>query len=545
MNRYVKIAATGLVAGALFVGAAWAGVSLIPVDLSGSTQTQTTGALEQRLAEAARSVPAQAPDEGGATFQPGAGQVLAGAAKVSMEPRPEAYGGVWEKEGCETMGDDAGPETATHVADYRVRWPEKPGCIYMGGYGIGPMNAITKWTDPYGLWVRSVAIGDGTDTIVLTIVDGVYYFGEYVDMCDDCGFFDLAQELGGELQIDPDGFLFASTHSHTSPDFIGGWGGVPDWYMEQITDTIKQSVTEAVQDMRPGVIEAGEVLARNFNGERRDFYRSAEDNALSWFRIIDANTPNPQAPRAIATVGGYSAHPVTADEGPGVADGDFPGVFNTKMEERFGGIGLFFQAGFGNVSPRGNKVEMGEGLASLVPNAGEGDLITNPDVRSAQMFWDQPVTNSGLTALGVPGFFDRPFAQAPSQVAAGKNASRPCRSASGVTVNTAVSAARIGSLLITGAPGEIFSNYSNTVEEKNQGGVTFALSLVNDGLGYIMQSFETDHVGRQAVGFVGSAEVEQAGINQGLAEYEDAYSIDACFGDAALENTLALMGQLG
>ncbi len=114
-----------------------------------------------------------------------------------------------------------------------------------------------------------------------------------------------------------------------------------------------------------------------------------------------------------------------------------------------------------------------------------------------QTFWDQPVTNSGLTALGVPGFFDRPFAQAPSQVAAGKNSNKPCRSASSVTVNTAVSAAKVGSLWITGAPGETFSNFSNTIEEKNPDGVTMALSLVNDGLGYIMQSFETDHVGFQ------------------------------------------------
>ena len=539
MNRYFKIAATGLVAGALFVGAAWAGGGLIPVDLSGS-EGQATDAvsseLTKRLAARAESLPDEAGDGGVQILELKPGEVLAGASKVSMEPRPAEYDGIWETEGCETMGDDAPPD-ASHVPDFRVRWPENPNCIYMGGYGIGPMNAITKWTDPYGLWVRSVAIGDGTDTIVLTVIDGVYYFGDYVNMCDGCGFFDLAQELGGELQIDPDGFLFASTHSHTSPDFIGGWGGVPDWYMEQVADTIRQSVTEAVGAMEPGVIEMGDELARARNGERRDTYRSAEDNSLSWFRIIDATTANPQAPRAIATVGGFSAHPVTADEGPGIADGDFPGVFNSKVEERFGGIGLFFQAGFGNVSPRGNKVEMGEGLANLIPGAGEGTLISNPDVRSAQAFWDQPVTNSGLTALGVPGFFDRPFAQTPSQVAAGKNANKPCRSASSVTVNTAVSAAKVGPLWITGAPGEIFSNYSNTIEEKNPDGVTFALSLVNDGLGYIMQSFETDHGGRQALGFV-AGEIGQ------VVEYEDAYSIDHCFGDMALETTLGLLGGL-
>ncbi len=530
MNRYVKLATTALVVGSLSLSMAWAGSVLIPVDLSGSEE-QTATDLSEQLTTAQESLPIETVEDGGGfTLQPG--QVLAGASKVSTEPRPADYGGVWETEGCATMSGDAPPE-ATHVPDFRVRWPEKPNCIYMGGYGIGPMYPITKWTDPYGLGVRSVAIGDGTDTVVLTILDGVYYFGEYVNMCDGCGFFDLAAQLGQELAIDPDGFFFSSTHSHTSPDFIGGWGGVPDWYMRQVADAIRQSVREAVGSMRPGVIEMGEAFARPFNSERRDFYHSAEDNALSWFRIIDASTAASPAPKAIATVGGYSAHPVTADENSGIADADFPGVFNARVEERFGGTGLYFQAGFGNVSPRGNKVEMGNGLANLLPEPGGGTVITNPDVRSAQAFWDQPVTNSGLTALGVPGFFDRPFAQKPSSVSAGENANKQCQSASGITVTTAVSAAKIGPLTITGAPGEIFSNYSNTVEEKNQNGITMALSLVNDGLGYIIQSFETDHAGRQILGFAGE-----------VVEYEDAYSIDHCFGDEALETTLSLLGGL-
>jgi len=505
----LKALVTSLLVGMLSLGLAWAGVGILPIGSPG--------------VEAAADVP---------------GEVLAGAAKISLEPRPADYGGTWETEGCATFGDDA-LEALDHVADFRVKWPENPSCLYMGGYGIGPMNPITKWTDPYGLWARSVAIGDGDDTVVLTIVDGVYYFGEYRDMCDGCGFFDLAAELGEELDIDPAGFLFASTHSHTSPDFIGGWGGVPDWYFRQVADAIRQSVRDAVGGMRPAVVEMGEELARSFNAERRDFYRSAEESTLGWFRVLEAQEDGVYTcdedgcPEAIATVGSFAAHPVTADESSGIADADFPGVFNQRVEEEFGGVGLFFQTGLGNVSPRGNKVELGGGLAALVPDPGTGTLVANPDVRAKRAFWDQPVTNSGLTGLGLPGFFDRPFQQTPSTVSAGKGANKPCRSASAVTVRTAASAARIGPVLITGAPGEIFSNYSNTVEEKNPNGVTLSLALVNDGLGYIMQSFETDHVGRQVVGFVGE-----------VAEYEDAYSIDACFGDMALETTLGLLGEL-
>ena len=502
-RQLVIAAATG----ALLVAVAWGGASLAPV--------------------AAPNVADAAVDA--------APRFEVGAAKVSMRPDPAAYGGTWETEGCATMEEDADLATATHLADSRVRWPEKPGCIYMGGYGLGPMNPITTWNDEYGLWVRTVAISDGTDTAVLTILDGTSYFADYNSMCDDCGAVELGNELGQELGFDPAGFMLVSTHSHTAPDFIGGWGGVPDWYMEQIADAIRTSVRDAIATMQPAVIETGEVMARRYNNERRDFYRSAEDNAMSWLRAYVPATPpggRPSPAQTIATIGAYAAHPVTADESSGRADGDFPVVFDTRVEEAFGGVGLFLQTGLGNMSPRGSTEEMGNGLAALVPPVGAGQPLMDGDVRVARTFWDQPVTNSGLAALGSAGLFDRPFSQQPAAVVTGKNRLKPCTSTSPVSVNTSVSAIRVGELTITGAPGETFSNLANTVEEKAPG-VALPLAQVNDGLGYIIQSFETDHAGRQAVGFVGE-----------VAEYEDAYSLDHCFGDKVLEETLRLVGAI-
>ncbi|HEX2057859.1 MAG TPA: hypothetical protein VHI71_05770 [Actinomycetota bacterium] len=561
--------------GAMSVGLAWAGQGLVPV--GADAPLKDAGG---RTAPGLRQAPATpAADEGAPQLDLSSGQLLAGAAKVSLKPEPEKYGGTWETDldKCQNLPNPnpnpAGmQEGLMHVADFRVRWAENSNCIFMGGYGIGPMFPIVKWDDEYGLWSRSIAMSDGTDTVVLTLIDAVYWEAHYNNMCDGCGFIDLANKLAEETKLKPESFIFASTHSHTSPDFIGGWGGVPRWYMDQATDALETSAKLAVQSMQPAVLETGETIARQFNGERRDFYRSAEDDGFSWFRLVDADeqptpevcttppptetprpgfnpkptpTPTPictppNPGRAIATVGAYPAHPVTADESSGTGDADFPAVFAKRVEERFGGVGMFLQTGLGNMSPRGNKVEMGNGLAGLVPAIGSGTQVANPDVRVGRTFWNQPVTNVPLGSLGVAGFFDRTFNQTPAQVAEGKGAeNKKCRSASPVSVRTSVSAAKIGSLWITGGPGELFSNLTNTIEERNPNGVTLALGLVNDGLGYIVQSFETDHVGRQGVGFAGSAGPV------GLSEYEDAYSIDHCFGDATLEHTIRLLGALG
>ena len=61
-----------------------------------------------------------------------------------------------------------------------------------------------------------------------------------------------------------------------------------------------------------------------------------------------------------------------------------------------------------------------------------------------------------------------------------------------------------------------------------------ALGNANDGLGYILQSFEAFDEARQGIGFGGT----------NLTEYEDAYAIDGCFGDMVLETTLGLVAGL-
>jgi len=584
-RRIAKTLMTSFIVGVLSIGMAWAGAGLVPVSNDQKAPDGNGGVAGFVGTETADGEATATATYSPADLEPG--QILAGAAKVDLYPRPDDYkaefpDAYWERDQtkCEITSPGGVQAGATHVADFRVRWPENPDCLYMGGYGIGPMNAISTFDPVYGLWSRSIAMQDSSgDAVVLTLIDAVYWEAYYDSLCpgEPCGFLDLAEQLAAETGLKPESFIFFSTHSHTAMDFIGGWGAVPDWYMQQATDSLKASAKAALANMEPAVLEAGESILRARNGERRDFYRSAEDDGLSWFRLVDADDqPRPEvctapipttgnngngvgngygnrgketsgpapepicepaAPgRSIATVGAYAAHPVTEDEAGGEADADFPAVFAKRVEESYGGVGMFLQTGLGNMSPRGDKEEMGNGLAAAVPAIGGGTQITDPDVRVGRRFWTQPVTNVPLGSLGAAGFFDRRFDKQPGAINVGKSGypNQKCTSASPISVKTSVSAAKVGNLWITGGPGEVFANLTNTIEEKNPNGVTLALGLANDGLGYIIQEFETDHVGRQGTGFVGGP----------AAEYEDAYSIDHCFGDATLEYTLQLLDQL-
>lgn len=534
MRRLLRLLIASFLVGSLALAAAWAGTSLVPVGTdeaisssssSGSAELTDTGAL---LGTDSQTL------EIGEGVELGADELLVGAAKVSIEPAPDASKGeTWVKDKAACLpasADGVDPQAAlTHVADWRSPWIENSNCIYMGGFGIGPSQPILEWDQEYGLWSRSAAFSRDGKTLVLTILDGEGYFGDYNKMCPaekECGAFALSQQLGQELNIAPESFVFASTHAHSAMDFIGGWGGVPEWYMRQVAEAMRESVRRAVNGMQPATLEAGDVLARQNNGERRDTYYSAEDPTLNWMRAAGRDGAT------IATVGTFAAHATSFGSSATKAHADWPGVFDKTVEDRFGGIGLIFEAGLGNMSGRGGAM-MGASLASLLPQVGDGIPVTNPKVSVKQAFWDQPVTNLPLGSLGVGGFFDRPFNQSPASLEVGKSERKPCRSASPLSAHVATTAAMIGQVIITAAPGEIFSNFSNTLEERSP--ITaLAIGQANDALGYMPQSFETDYVAREGPGFVG----------EDVFEYEDAYSIDHCFGDMALQTQLNLIDQI-
>ena len=555
MRTTLKRALTAFLVGAFMVTSAWAGASLLPVSEKASVSASAAKKQNKKKPRVWRKVtPATDPAEVTATSPVSvpdpsslpAGHVLAGAAKTSIFPRPHDYGGTWERsrEKCETLSENGANQLATntaemvdHLAVAGSPWPENPNCIYMGGFGLGPMNPVVAWDKKYGLYVRAVALRDKNgDDLVMAIIDGEGWFWDYASKCDDCGIKQITESLAAEksLGLEAGNVIVASTHAHSSPDFIGGWGFVPTWYMHQVRDTIKSTVRAALASMRPAVLETGEHEARRFNSERRGTYRSAEEQQLAWLRAYEPG----KVKKSVATIGAYAAHPTAKGTNDGVAHGDWPAQFESNLEDRNGGMGLHFMTGLGNMSNSGlgDPARTYE-MAKLVNWPGQGNRIENPDIKTARTTWQQPATNVPLTALGRPGFFDRRFSDTPAAVSTGKSESAPCASASPVSVEVAVSAARIGDeFALTTSPGEIFSNFSNTVKEKSGATVTMPMGQANDALGYMPQSFEHNVAGQQGLGF--------AIDGVAVVNYEDAYSIDRCYGDMALETAIDLLGGL-
>lgn len=604
MKSILKSILVSLLVGALSVGAAVAGGVLRPPStLTGDpalgpqpTQTPSEPA-ESPQPDAGPSSgdeelspeeipPAAASDvsapTGSATSD---GTFLVGAARASLFPAPTLFGGEqWQTEGCtdydagRVEGDHLIPEGPNSIKG----WPAaSPDCIYLGGFGIGPVRPAER-VGQGGVWVRTVAISNGQKTFVYSIADTVGWFARYEStICADCGILDVRERVASDLGIDAGDVVIGSTHTHAGADTYGGWGGIPDWYRNQIRDATVASAKQAVANLVPARIEVGEIHLRDRNNERRDTYYSNIDTGATWLQarslpVTDCPgnsesgnaTGNPNcttSSRVIATWSTYAGHPTIVSDP--ILHADWPGAAARAFEGTFGGVGLVFEGGLGNASISGaggegdeeqaerTGIAFAQGVESDVADG--GTVLTSSEMGAAVQDITHPTqSNPGLTTLAVVGLFDREFT--PGTPGGGPpgtyywskrgelsssgedndaeprgETTRGC-SSTGPTVRTTTGAHRIGDFVVAFAPGEIFSNIAEVVKEKaDASSVTMVLGQTMDALGYIIQSFEFDSTTNAATEF-----------GTGTAEYEEVFSIDRCFGDhvleAMLESTQAL-----
>jgi hypothetical protein len=289
MNRSLRLGIAGLAAGVLVAGASIAGAVLAPPTAPVTVpplpvDARTSSGSGGYAGPAATAVPASRIELAGDAILSaaaadvtapkaglGAGQFLVGAARASLAPAPTTFGGPetkWETDACSSWGVD-GEQSIEHDhvlptgPDDVREWPaSSPDCIYLGGFGLGPVRPA-KAVGPGGVWVRSIAISNGADLFTYSIADTVGWFARYdSEKCSDCGILDVREALASDLDIDAGNVIVGSTHTHAGADTYGGWGGIPDWYRKQLREATIASVKQAVANVQLATIEVGEAPLR-------------------------------------------------------------------------------------------------------------------------------------------------------------------------------------------------------------------------------------------------------------------------------------------
>jgi hypothetical protein len=234
----------------------------------------------------------------------------------------------------------------------------KAGTVHLGGYGLFPTRASTGpliQTDgtPEHLYVRALAIKNAKgDVLLLAGLENQGTFASYKQCA--CGIWDMRQKVAADTGVPVESIVVNSDHSHSGPDLIGLWGGVPIRYLQHVHDQTVKALEEALRNARPAHLLAGStdpvmptpaqggyIPGTATPGENLVHSQFSKDSATGHdesavdteLRVLQAVTPRG---RLLGTLINYAAHATTTGSGNRGYSADWPGWAARKTEQALG-----------------------------------------------------------------------------------------------------------------------------------------------------------------------------------------------------------------
>lgn len=431
----------------------------------------------------------------------------------------------------------AKPKPARYLAGAAVRsidpTPEMLAQdFYLGGYGLSsgkvgnavePPVAVTEGrkatgilgdgANGYGSSVRVVAFGDGTHVITLAQLDVQGYFAAYkqgpfglVDIRRDAAA-KIAALAGKRKDLPTAGsILVDSNHTHGGADTAGVWGGVPTSYLKLVHDRTVDAIVEAWQAMRPAYLYYGAVHAGVANEPTRypaadpllnnqfgdDPNNQVVDDELRVLRAVDPETGVP-----VVTYLNFSAHATVLGSSNTLVTGDYTGPLSRMLGED-GGIGFAQVATLGRTQPARD----GCTTPGLAGSAKDICAIEGYAARVALRARDaiaaaEPLT--GKPVVGLHSYYLNDASENPPIMAltyAGVAVGAPIYRAvnppwmAGNVLGTVSFSGRIGDILISGGPGEMYPQIVDTVARTVTARGHINVGTAGDFLGYLIAPLE-------------------------------------------------------
>jgi hypothetical protein len=547
VRSVLRAAVTGTLVGAVGLGSAWGAALLSSPDVppavgvagAGATDRLPVGSAPEDELAAPTAVPA------GTRLDPG--WFLAGSATRSLVPPADRWTPAAE---CAESGQ---PEQL-----YTPLTPE--GCLItfdmLWADGVDEANPIQA---------RSIALSNGKDTVVYTVMDVVGYMAAYpTDLCGTCGIAQVTAALEADLGIPAKNIIVSSSHTHAAPSTIAKGAG---WYYEFVAEQLKQSVTAAVGALAtsPQVrLETGATSAKAYNVDRRIANRAVPDYELAWLRaFVPAKKEADE--RTVATFGNFAVHPTIRNSNAKLHSG-MVGPFTRRVQEVLGGSALFMPAAIGDQTPDKsygiNGIGMGLADVMLADIEQGGYVLKSNDIAVERTEVIVPVENAFFVGALASGYAVRdilpPFGGGPETVRTVNSGSQlpVCVGAGSTHVVTPVSAVRFGAVPPTGkqqvgdehrlpvvtdnvvmvqAPGEIFASIGLIVKDYlSRSNNVLVQALTNDTIGYIIPANQYDLFASQGLGLANNAAE--------VGNYEEALSLGKCTGEI-ITNAMLEMGK--
>jgi hypothetical protein len=385
------------------------------------------------------------------------------------------------------------------------------GKVYLGGFGIASANnpAGQGIQDRFatgnlgvGPSVRAFVVSDGKTTFAIADAELQGWFAANRDGAT--GIMDVRRKIAADIPgLPADHVVVQSDHTHGGPDLLGVWGGASSAYRKYVADQTVKAVEEAYKSMVPGHLFYG-TAPGTLNGVKliNNQYDYDPNNKVmdDELRVLQARD---DTGKVLDTVLDLSSHADVLGSSNTLATGDWPQQTNLMMEHELGGDAMTIVGTLGRSQPNrpGCAFEQfkseGDALCSL-------DSYSKLVVDRVKVALDnaQPlggpakvVANSYLMVdpATSPALLGLMFGGAPIGAPLYRSITPPYLN--GDTLGTSVTSARIGDILLSAGPGEMYPQIPLKVRAAATQTQTpirgfMTAGLADDQLGYIIAPFE-------------------------------------------------------
>ena len=401
--------------------------------------------------------------------------------------------------------------------------------FYLGGYGfsdfkVGNRVQLPGTSGRYatgilgdGAHSRSFAVSDKRHTIVLSQIETQGYFAAY--KAGPYGINEIRKDASTKIAAIAAGqsapapvpsasqILVDSDHSHGGPDTVGVWGGVPKSYLQLVHDRTVQSIVDAWTALRPATLTFGAVHA-GVESETAKYPPTGDSDPLltnqfsydpanqvmdDQIRVLQAHDPGTGA--VLDTYVNYSSHPTVLGSSNTLVTGDYPGRLDLALSHVFGGFAMDQVATLGREQPARDscpdptKTGADASLCALDSYAGRVLTKVQRAVAAATPLTGAPVVNMNSYLLTEPATNAVLFGGDYAGFAAGAPILRADTPPwfTGSVVGTTVFSGRIGDVLLSGGPGEMYAQIWQKVRSTVTGMRGYlSIGTAGDFLGYII-----------------------------------------------------------
>lgn len=337
--------------------------------------------------------------------------------------------------------------------------------LFMGAYGVltqrGPASGVHDH-----VYARAMVLRHGRDVLAMAILD--------MPGISNRVLHKISEFVSADTQIPRDAIYVGATHSHSTPDLQGLWGGVPDDYKALVETKTAEAIGAAFRAAVPADLMVSKGTAPNRNRRGWPF----TDTELT---VLDAKAKDGTR---IGTLIQFAAHPVILGAENKLISRDFVGYLVDYAEENLGGAPVLYYNGvIGDASPNYDgsltSFDKAEGYGKVVADAAlatmsSGTKVT-PGIYRDYEPWRQEVTNPAFQGLGKAGIIDYDAVF----------------DAGTMAIDTQFSYLRLGKeVQMVVFPGEALTRTGLRIKQNMTSPFHLWLGLTTDSLGYFVPSDE-------------------------------------------------------